>query len=118
MFIGVLSFTLLIGGAESIKDKRRVVNSVNAKLHREHQVSVAEVGNLDRMDAAFMALAMVNRDRRYLMGVLDRIQDKLASLGDAELRDCSRTILNPDDTPEAYLTDDGQPLWTEDERRE
>jgi hypothetical protein len=38
-----------------------VVNSVKAKLHREHQVSVAEVGNLDRMDAAFMALAMVNR---------------------------------------------------------
>ena len=95
-----------------------MVNSVKAKLHREHQVSVAEVGNLDRMDAAFMALAMVNRDRRYLTGVLDRIQDKLAGLGDAELRDCSRTILNPDDTSEAYLTDDGQPLWTEDERRE
>jgi len=124
MFIGLLSFTLLIRGATSIKDKRRVVNSIKAKLHREHQCSVAEVGSqaiLDRMDAASMALTIINRDQHYLRSVLDSIDTRLAALAaanDAELRSTSRTIFNPDDAPESFLTDEGEPIWTEQDKRD
>ena len=124
MFIGLLSFTLLIRGATSIKDKRRVVNSVKAKLHREHQCSVAEVGSqavLDRMDAASMALTIVNRDQHYLRSVLDKIDmmlAALASINDAELRSTSRIIFNPDDAPESFLTEEEEPIWTEQDKRD
>lgn len=124
MFIGLLSFTLLIRGATSIKDKRRVVNSVKAKLHREHQCSVAEVGSqavLDRMDAASMALTIVNRDQHYLRSVLDKIDMRLAalaSINDAELRSTSRIIFNPDDAPESFLTEEEEPIWTEQDKRD
>ncbi|MFN9131815.1 MAG: DUF503 domain-containing protein [Phycisphaerales bacterium] len=117
MFLGLLQFNLLIPGAESLKDKRRVVRSVKDRLHREHQVSVAEVRHLENPSIAGMAIAIVNRDGKYLRGVLDTISDKLRSLPDAQLADCSREILHADQLPTAYQDDDGNELWTEDERR-
>ncbi|MDX2132634.1 MAG: DUF503 domain-containing protein [Planctomycetota bacterium] len=93
MVIGILQFELLIPGATSIKDKRRVVSSLKDRLHREHQVSVAEVGLQDSMSASRLALAMVGTDGRYVGQVLDRITAKLRALHDAELGDCAREVL-------------------------
>jgi uncharacterized protein YlxP (DUF503 family) len=97
MVIGLLQFELLIHASESLKDKRRVVRSVKDRLHREHQVSVAEVGTLDNPDTATMALACVGVDGRRVAEVLDRITLKLRSLHDAELGDTSRQVLRGTD---------------------
>lgn len=100
MVIGVLQFELLIHASASLKDKRRVVRSVKDRLHREHMVSVAEVGLLDRMDVASMALACVGTDGRRVGEVLDHVAEKLRALGDAELGEMSRTIFSGRDLPE------------------
>jgi uncharacterized protein len=100
MVIGVLQFELLIHGSASLKDKRRVVRSVKDRLHREHQVSVAEVGLADRMDVASMALACVGTDGRRVGEVLDRIGSKLRALGDAEVGDMARHVLAAADLPD------------------
>jgi len=94
MVIAVLQFELLIPGAESIKDKRRVVSSVKDRLHREHMVSVAEVGLLNSMRAGRLALALVATDGGHAGRVLDQITAKLRGLHDAELGDCTREILH------------------------
>ncbi len=99
MVIGVLQFELLIHGSASLKDKRRVVRSVKDRLHREHMISVAEVGLLDRMDVASMALACVGTDGRRVGEMLDHVAGKLRALGDAEVGDMSRTILSGRDLP-------------------
>lgn len=95
MVIGVLQFELLIPGASSLKDKRRVVRSVKDRLHREHLVSVAEVGMLDRLDVAVLGLAAVGGDGDRIGRVLDTITAKLRSNRDAELGDCYREVLSP-----------------------
>jgi Uncharacterized protein conserved in bacteria len=94
MVIGILQFELLIRGAESLKDKRRVVSSLKDRLHREHLVSVAEVGLLDNMNVARMALALVGGDGRYVGQTLDRITSRLRGLHDAELSGVSREVLH------------------------
>lgn len=118
MFIAVLQFELLIAGAGSLKDKRRVVRSVKDTLHRRHLVAVAEVRHLDNMRVAGMALAAVSRDVRYLRGLLDTIEHRLRGLHDAQLGDCYREILPGDQLPTAYADETGAPLWTPDEARE
>lgn len=100
MVIGVLQFELLIHASASLKDKRRVVRSVKDRLHREHMVSVAEVGLPDRMDVASMALACVGTDGRRVGEVLDHVAEKLRALTDAEVGDMSRTIFSGRDLPE------------------
>lgn len=118
MFIAVLQFELLIPGAASLKDKRRVVRSVKDTLHRRHMVAVAEVRHLDNMRVAGMALAAVSRDQRYLRGLLDTIEHRLRALHDAQLGDCYREILPGDQLPTAYADESGVPLWTPDEARQ
>jgi uncharacterized protein YlxP (DUF503 family) len=118
MVIGVLQFELVIDASRSLKDKRRVVKSLKDRLHREHMVSVAEVGALEVWNLAMMGLALVSRDSLYVNTVLDRILNKLRSLPDARLRDYTRDILDADSLPGTEVTDEGEPLWTDAERRE
>jgi len=118
MIVAILRVTLLIRDAQSIKDKRSVINSLKARLHREHQVSVAEVGLQDRMDAAEIGIALASDDAAYANSVLDRIEAKINQITDAEPRHFARTIISPDQGPDVDLADDGTPIWTEAERRE
>ncbi|MEZ6243685.1 MAG: DUF503 family protein [Phycisphaerales bacterium] len=103
MVVGVLQFELHVQGAESLKDKRRVVRSVRDRLHREHMVSVAEVGALDTLNLAVMGLAVVGNDGKRVADVLDKVSAKLRSLHDAELGATSRQIIVGEDSPGAIV---------------
>ncbi|MFO0836753.1 MAG: DUF503 domain-containing protein [Phycisphaerales bacterium] len=94
MIIGILQFELLIHGSESLKDKRRVVRSVKDRLHREHQVSVAEIATQDSLNVATLGLALVGSDGRHVGEVLDQITAKLRAIPDAELGDTTRELLH------------------------
>ncbi len=94
MIIGILQFDLLIHGSESLKDKRRVVRSVKDRLHREHQVSVAEVANQNSLNVATLGLALVGSDGRHVGAVLDQITAKLRATPDAELVGTARELLH------------------------
>ncbi|MGP1271974.1 MAG: DUF503 domain-containing protein [Phycisphaerales bacterium] len=85
MIIAVLQVELDIPGAESLKDKRRVVKSLKDRLHREHLVSVAEVAAQESHTTAVIGIAAVGTDGRHLGVTLDRIGEKLRSLHDAEV---------------------------------
>lgn len=100
MVIGTLQFELVIHDVQSIKDKRRVVKSLKDKLHREHMVSVAEVGDADDSRRAVMCLALVGRDGVVVGQVLDRICAKLRALLDAEVGVCRRQVLHGAELPE------------------
>lgn len=118
MILAVLQFELLIPGAESLKDKRRVVSSLKDRLHREHQVSVAEVGLQDHAGAARMALSLVSGDTLHAAQVLDRITVKLRNLRDAELGDCSREFLqNPVGNVEPPVTGIADPALDDEMTR-
>ena len=94
MVLGVLQFQVLVHGAESLKDKRRVVQSLKDKLHREHLCSVAEVGDPDLLNAATMALAVVTRDGQRAGEILDAITIKLRELRDGEVGEIDRQVLH------------------------
>lgn len=96
MIIGVLQVELDIPGAESLKDKRRVVKSVKDKLHREHLVSVAEVAQQDTITTAILGFALVGSDGRKIGQTLDRISEKLRSLHDADVAATRRHIIRGD----------------------
>lgn len=118
MIIGVLQFELIVPASRSLKDKRRVVRSVRDRLHREHLVSVAEVGGLDLHRTAQMGVTMASNDVSYVQSVFDRILDKMRATPDARLGAVQREILNSEQLPTAFTGEDGSPLWAPDERRD
>jgi uncharacterized protein YlxP (DUF503 family) len=93
VIVGILQVELAIDGAQSLKDKRRVVSSVKARLHRQHQVSVAEVGTLDEHTRATLGIVMAASDVGVCQSMLDRIMDQLRQQRDCYVSDHSKQIL-------------------------
>ena len=94
MVVGILQVELAIAWATSLKDKRRVVKSLKDRLHREHQVSVAEVDGLDSMRTAMLGITMASNSVPHCQSTLDHIVDKLRNQrGDFELADQNVQIL-------------------------
>ncbi len=112
MVVGVMQFELHLPGAQSLKDKRRVVKSLKDRLHRHHMVSVAEIEALDHPRIAMMGLSMTSNDARMIHRSFDRIVQKLRAIPDARLDSVSREILDADALPTA------ESLWSENEKRE
>jgi uncharacterized protein YlxP (DUF503 family) len=115
MVIGVLQFELHIHDASSLKDKRRVVQSLKDRLHREHLVAVAEVAAQDKLNAAVLGVAAVASEGRRVAEVLDAVEAKLRSLLDAEVAHTSRSIIHGEQLGEAPTLDD---VARDDLRRE
>ena len=93
MVVGVLQVELTIDWAGSLKDKRGVVSSLKDRLHREHQVSVAEVDRMDNKQIAVLGIAMAAPDGARAQSVLNQIVKKLTAARDCVLTDHRIEIL-------------------------
>ena len=66
MFIGILGVEYRLHGNESLKDKRRVANSLKQKVRGKFNVSLAEVGSENDMGRLCLAVVSVSNDKRHL----------------------------------------------------
>ncbi|HEY54434.1 MAG TPA: DUF503 domain-containing protein [Caldilineae bacterium] len=78
MVIGTALIELDIPASASLKDKRRVVRSVIARLRRDYNFSVAEVDALDQWQRAVIGISAVSNDARYTHGLLEKAIAALA----------------------------------------
>lgn len=76
MVVGVLRVRLGIFEAQSLKDKRRLTRSLKDRLAR-HNVSVAEVDDLDHRQAVTLGVAMVANEARFVESALHKIVDEI-----------------------------------------
>ncbi len=77
MVIGILQIELAIDGATSLKDKRAVVRSLKDRLHRSHQVSVAEVATLDSPGTATLGITLASNDVTHAQSMLDGLLNQI-----------------------------------------
>jgi uncharacterized protein len=73
MPIGVLILHIQIPGCTSLKEKRSRLKPLIARLHREFNISVAEVDHLDAWKQAVIACALVSNDHDHIQRVLQHI---------------------------------------------
>jgi uncharacterized protein len=92
MYVGTLSFDLLLGDVRSLKEKRSVVRPIVAELHRKFGVSVAEVGDQDLYRRAEIGVAVVAGETGHLTDVLDRCERMIAGRPEVELLSVRRRI--------------------------
>ena len=77
MHVAVCVAEIAIPGAESLKDKRNVLQSVKARLRREFNVGVSEVAAQSARDHGVLGIVSVSGDARYLAGQVSRIEEAL-----------------------------------------
>ncbi len=93
MIVGVLQAELRIEWARSLKDKRSVARSLKDRLHREHQVSVAEVEAQEIHNTLVLGVACAGSAAAPVLATLDAVRDKIAHHPEAELVASQRQIL-------------------------
>lgn len=78
MAIGVLTLQIHLPGCSSLKEKRSRLKPLVSRLHKEFNISVAEIGKNDAWREAVIACALVSNDRsqaeRSLRVVADWIE--------------------------------------------
>ncbi|WP_031087437.1 DUF503 domain-containing protein [Streptomyces sp. NRRL WC-3549] len=97
MYVGTLSFDLLLGDVRSLKEKRSVVRPIVAEVRRKFAVSVAETGGHDLYRRAEIGLAVVSGDTEHLTDVLDRCERMIAGRPEVELLSVRRRLHSDED---------------------
>jgi hypothetical protein len=73
MALGLLTLQLHLPGCTSLKEKRSRLKPLLARLHREFNISVAEVDRQDAWQEALIACAMVSNDVVHIQRSLQNI---------------------------------------------
>ena len=71
--VGLLTIHLHLPACSSLKEKRGRIKPLIARLHREFNISVAEVALQDKWREAVIACAMVGNERGYLESALQHV---------------------------------------------
>lgn len=73
MSITLLTLHLLIPGCSSLKEKRSLVRPLLARLHRQFNISVAEIGLQDRWQESIVACTVVSNDANHNQRVMQEV---------------------------------------------
>ena len=71
--IATLTIHLHIPGCASLKEKRGFIKPLIARLHREFNISVAEMGLQDRWQETILICAIVGNERGHLESALQNV---------------------------------------------
>ena len=75
MSLGLLTIQIHIPGCKSLKEKRRRLKPLLIRLHREFNVSVAEVDQMDIWQSTVIACALISNNNGYTQRKLQKVID-------------------------------------------
>jgi hypothetical protein len=78
--VGTLELVLRVHGAESLKDRRRVVRALTARLRNKFNAAVADLEQDPAPHSARVGVACVANDGRYVDGQLTAIVNFVEAL--------------------------------------
>jgi len=87
MIVGSLRVRLLLRESRSLKDKRRVLNSIKDRLRNGFNISVAEVDENDNRQLAVLGIALVGNEAYPVRTTLEKIVEALRAHPIAEFID-------------------------------
>ncbi|HEV2372034.1 MAG TPA: DUF503 domain-containing protein [Streptosporangiaceae bacterium] len=98
VYVGALTLDLLLGDVRSLKQKRSVVRSVIAEVHRRYPtVAVAETGSLDLHRRAEIGMAAVASTAGHVSEVLQACERLVARLPEVELLSARHRLVSDEE---------------------
>ena len=85
MVVGILKLKLMIPENHSLKGKRRVLKSVQARVGNQFNVSVTECGDQELWQSAVLGFAVAGTSQPVVEATLRKVVDFIDALGLAEL---------------------------------
>jgi hypothetical protein len=95
MNVGILRVRLRFPENESLKGKRRVLNSITSKVRSRFNVSIAEVEGQELWQLATLGIVCVNSDSRHANETLSKVVEFIRRIrDDAEFLDYEVELLS------------------------
>lgn len=85
MVVGILKLKLMIPDSHSLKGKRGVLKSIQARVSNQFNVSVTECGDHELWQSAVLGFAAAGTSQPVVEATLQKIVDFVDTLGLAEL---------------------------------
>ncbi|WP_265821539.1 DUF503 domain-containing protein [Geovibrio ferrireducens] len=85
MVIASVVFELGVEQAFSLKDKRRVIFGLKARLKNKFNIAVSETGSHDIWNRAEIAVVTVSAERQHAESMLSAVMDFVESYGEVEV---------------------------------
>jgi uncharacterized protein YlxP (DUF503 family) len=73
MLVGLLILSIHLPGCQSLKEKRSHIKPILARLHREFNLSVAELGRQDAWQSSELACALVSNDAVHIQQTFQQV---------------------------------------------
>jgi uncharacterized protein len=93
MVVGVGLITFRLHECHSLKEKRRIVKTVIARLRNNFNASVAEVADNDAHQRAVIGFALVGNDQGLINSKIDKMFNLAEELGLAEVVDTEMELI-------------------------
>lgn len=98
MYIGAVTFDVLLGDVRSLKQKRSVVRPLVAELRRRFPaVAVAETGYLDRYRRSEIGVAVVSATPGNCQEIMEACERVVAARPEIELLSARQRLFNEED---------------------
>jgi len=93
MVVGIGLITFRLHECHSLKDKRRIVKTVIARLRNNFNASVAEVADNDVHQRAVVGFSLVGNDPALINSKIDKMFNLAEELGLAEVVDTEMELI-------------------------
>lgn len=93
MIVGVLTVDVAILGAQTLKDKRRVILGLKTKLRQRFNASVAELDTADAVKRCRLGIAMICGESRPIHSQFDQMMDLIRGAPGVTLLEYHREFL-------------------------
>ena len=85
--VGVLKLGLILAENHSLKGKRGVLKSIQARVSNQFNVSVAECGDQELWQSAVLGFGAIGSSRQVVEATLQQVVDFVDGLGLAQVAD-------------------------------
>jgi len=85
MLVGILKLKFRLHAVFSLKEKRKIAQSIKQKLKNKYNLSIAEIGAQDSLDFLELGIAVVSNSSQQVESMLNKIQDSAQAMTSEEL---------------------------------
>jgi uncharacterized protein YlxP (DUF503 family) len=94
MVIGIGMITFRLHECRSLKEKRKIIKAIIARLRNNFNASISEVGLNDVYQRSEIGFSIVGNDRQVVNAKIDKLFNMAEELRLAEIIDAEMEIIN------------------------
>jgi len=96
MFVGAVTIELFLPESHSLKEKRKILNSILGKVRFKFNVSIAEIDHQDLWQRSVIGIACVSESSHQVKIILQRVRAFVEGLNKAEIIDERTSFFSPE----------------------